>query len=185
MSPASDFATALRCHPRRVLAGVLAVMVLETAVVLLSALQRPPTLVLSVALASDIVLLGALAVWASGGVRRWGLTPGKGLRTAALGVLVFSGVMRLLGIPGPALLLPLALAAEATLACVVLLSFLRVVRWGCVGPRASLTPSLPARLPCARTWTAAVCGRPGAETPPASRRWTRPMSTCASRPRSS
>jgi hypothetical protein len=130
MSPASDFASALRSNPRRVLAGVLAVMVLETAVVLLSALQRPPTLVLSVALASDLVLLGALAVWASGGVRRWGLTPGKGLRAAALGVLVFSGVMRVLGIPGPALLLPLALAAEATLACVVLLSLLRAVRQG-------------------------------------------------------
>jgi hypothetical protein len=130
MSPASGFATTLRRHPRRVLAGVLAMMVAEIAVVLLSALQHPSTLVLSVALASDLVLLGALAVWASGGVRRWELTPGKGLRAAALGVLVFSGVTRALGIPGPALLLPLALAAEATLACVILLSFLRAVRQG-------------------------------------------------------
>jgi hypothetical protein len=130
MSLASGFAALLRRRPHRVLAGVCAVMVLETAVVLLSALQRPPTLVLSVALASDMVLLGALALWASGGMRQWGLTAGRGLRAAALGVLLFSGVTRALGIPSQGLLLPLVLAAEATLACVVLLSFTRAVREG-------------------------------------------------------
>jgi hypothetical protein len=113
-----------------VLAGVLGVMVLETAVVLLSALRSPPTLVLSAALAADLVLLAAFALWASGGVRRLGLSGSKGLRAAALGVLIFSAVTRALELPSQGLLLPLALAAEATLACVVLLSLVRVLRQG-------------------------------------------------------
>jgi hypothetical protein len=130
MSPTSGFTAALRRHPRRVLAGALAVMVLEVAFVLSAALQRPPSLVFSVALASDMVLLGALASWASGAVRRWELSPGKGLRAAALGVLVFSGVTRALGIPGQGLILQLILAAEASLACFVLVSLFRAVRQG-------------------------------------------------------
>jgi hypothetical protein len=130
MSPASGFTAALRRHPHRILVGTLAVMVLEVPFVLLSALQRPSSLVLSVALASDMVLLGALALWASGGAHRWELSPGKGLRAAAVGVLVFSGVTRALGIPGLGLLVPLVLAAEATLACLVLVSLFRALRQG-------------------------------------------------------
>jgi hypothetical protein len=130
MSPASGLTAALRRHPRRVLAGVLAAMVVETAVVLIAALQHPPTHVLSVALGADMVLLTALTLWASGGVSRLGLTAGKSLRAAALGVLIFSAVTRVLELPSHGLLLPLALAAEATLACVVLLSLVRAVRQG-------------------------------------------------------
>jgi hypothetical protein len=130
MSPGSGLTAALRRHPRWVLAGVLGVMVLETAVVLLSALQHPPTLVLSVALGADLVLLTALALWASGGVRSLGLSAGKVVRAAVLGVLIFSAVTRALELPSHGLVLPLALAAEATLACAVLLSLVRVFRRG-------------------------------------------------------
>jgi len=129
-----------------ILVGALALIVAEVVVfTLLSLRQEVPRLV-HLAVAADVVLFTAAALWLVGGPRRAGLSAGKALRAAVVGVVLFSVSLRVVGVPASNMLLGLALAAEAALAAVVLVGLARALRrpgdtW--VRLREALRESLP------------------------------------------
>jgi hypothetical protein len=132
-----------------ILVGAVALIVAEVvAVTLLSMRLEVPRLV-HLAAAADVVLFTAAALWLVGGPKAVGLSAGKVLRCAVVGVVLFSVGLRVAGVPASGTLLGLALAAEAALAVVVLVGLARAVRqpgdtWARL--REALRSSLPAPL---------------------------------------
>ncbi|HZH75340.1 MAG TPA: hypothetical protein VEY88_04860, partial [Archangium sp.] len=70
----------------------------------------------------------AAALWLVGGPKVAGLSAGKALRGAVVGVVLFSVSLRVVGVPTSDMLLGLAVAAEAALAAVVLMGLVRALR---------------------------------------------------------
>lgn len=118
----------LRGHARWMVPALVLVMAVETVVVTLAAGSVGHGRVLGAALIADLVLLSAVALMLAGGPKAVGLTAKRALRAAVLGVVLFSAVARLAGVPMGNALLPLALAAEATLSTLVVLALLRAFR---------------------------------------------------------
>ncbi|HEX8819369.1 MAG TPA: hypothetical protein VF794_05555 [Archangium sp.] len=145
-------AAALRLPPPRgsvrqgLVVGVLALIVAEVVVFTLLSLRSEVPRLVHLAVVADVVLFTAAALWLVGGPRTAGLSAGKALRAAVVGVVLFSVGLRVVGVPASDLLLGLALAAEATLAAVVLMGLARALRqpgdtW--VRLREALRESLP------------------------------------------
>jgi hypothetical protein len=146
-------AAALRLAPPRgparqgILVGALALIVAEVVAITLLSLRLEVPRVVHLAAVADVVLFTGAALWLVGGPRAAGLSAGKALRGAVVGVVLFSVSLRVVGVPTSDMLLGLALAAEATLAVVVLMGVVRALRqpgdtW--VRLREALRESLPA-----------------------------------------
>jgi hypothetical protein len=148
-------AASLRLAPPRslvrrgILLGALALIVTEVVVITLLALRREVPRLVHLAVIADVVLFTAAALWLVGGPRAAGLSAGKALRGAVVGVVLFSMGLRVAGVPTSDMLLGLAVAAEAALAVVVLMGLVRAPRqpgdtWGRL--RQELRERLPAPM---------------------------------------
>jgi hypothetical protein len=146
-------AASLRLEPPRnrvrqgILLGALTLIVAEVVGFTLLSLSRDVPRAVHLAVVADVVLFTALALWLVGGPRAAGLSAGRALRGAVVGVVLFSVGLRVVGVPTSDMLLGLALAAEASLAVVVLVGLVRALRqpgdtWARL--RETLRESLPA-----------------------------------------
>ncbi len=113
---------------RAVLLGVLALIVVEVTGITSLALQRDLPRAVHLAVVADVVLLVAAALWLGGGPRTLGLTAGRALRSVGVGVVLFSLATRAAGVGSGSVLLGVALAAEATVAAVVLAGLVKALR---------------------------------------------------------
>ncbi len=113
---------------RAVLLGVLALIVVEVTGITSLALQRDLPHAVHLAVVADVVLLVAAALWLGGGPRTLGLTAGRALRSVGVGVVLFSLATRAAGVGSGSVLLGVALAAEATVAAVVLAGLVKALR---------------------------------------------------------
>jgi hypothetical protein len=113
---------------RAVLLGALALIVAEVTGITSLALQRDLPRAVHLAVVADVVLLVAAALWLGGGPRTLGLTAGRALRSVGVGVVLFSLATRAAGVGSGSVLLGVALAAEATVAAVVLAGLVKALR---------------------------------------------------------
>lgn len=105
-----------RFSTAHLVALLIAVLAIETVAVVLAAPAAARPGLLAAALAVDAVLLAALALHLA---RPGRAQLGALFRAGVLGVVVFAVVTRILGIPVPDLILPLAIAAEVVIAALL------------------------------------------------------------------
>jgi hypothetical protein len=113
---------------RALILGALALVIVEVTLVTWVALRQGLPPLVRWATVADVVLFTLGALWLAGGPRAAGLSAGKVVKSVAVGVVLFSLGLRVLGLPSSNLVLVLALAAEATVAVVLVVGLGRALR---------------------------------------------------------
>jgi hypothetical protein len=113
---------------RAIVLGALALIVAEVTLVTGLVLRQDAPPLVRWAIIADVVLFTLGALWLAGGPRAAGLSVGKVVKSAVVGVVLFSLGLRVLGLPTSNVLMGLALAAEATVGVVLVAGLVRALR---------------------------------------------------------